>query len=100
LANPKIVDFYPLWTKCERRLIATSLFLNQAERLQLTNSVITALPTFSMCTFKLQNTQCWIRLINIESIVFREELTQTHISQRRLFGPWFAEIRMKGVYGL
>lgn len=30
--------------------------LNQAGRLQLTNSVITVLPRFAMSTFKLQNT--------------------------------------------
>lgn len=33
-----------------------SSFLNQAERLQLTNSVLSALPTFILSTFKLQNT--------------------------------------------
>ena len=52
----KIIDFSPLVTKYERRLIAASSFLNQAGRLQLTNSVITAMPTFAMCTFKLQDT--------------------------------------------
>jgi len=56
LTKPRIVDFSPLVSKSERRLVSTSLFLNQAGRLQLTNSVITALPTFSMCTFKLQKT--------------------------------------------
>lgn len=56
LQKPRVVDFLPLVKKCERRLIAASSFLNQAGRLQLTNSVITALPTFAMCTFKLQGT--------------------------------------------
>jgi hypothetical protein len=56
LTKPKIVDFSPLVSKCERRLISTSLFLSQDGRSQLTNSVITALPTFSMCTFKLHIT--------------------------------------------
>lgn len=56
LTKPRIVDFSPLVTKCKRRMVSTSLFLNQAGRLQLTNSVIIALPTFSMCTFKLQKT--------------------------------------------
>jgi hypothetical protein len=54
--KPKIVDFSPLVSKCDRRLISTSMFLNQARSLQLTNSVIIVLPTFSMCTFKLQIT--------------------------------------------
>lgn len=56
LTKPKIVDFSPPVSKCERRLISTSLFLSQDGRLQLTNSVITALLTFSMCTFKLHIT--------------------------------------------
>lgn len=56
LQKPRVIDFSPLVSKCERRLIAASSFLNQAGRLQLTNSVITALPTFAMSTFRLQNT--------------------------------------------
>lgn len=56
LQKPKVVDFSPLVSKCERRLIMASSFLNQAGRLQLTNSVLSALPTFTICTFKLQNT--------------------------------------------
>lgn len=42
--------------KCERRLVCTSLFLSQAGRLQLVNSVFTALPTFYMYTFSLHVT--------------------------------------------
>ena len=53
LQKPRVIDFSPLVSKCERRLVAASSFLNQAGRLQLTNSVITALPTFVMCTFKI-----------------------------------------------
>jgi len=34
LTKPKIIDFTPLVNKCERRLAATSTFLNQAGRLQ------------------------------------------------------------------
>lgn len=41
-------------TRCERRLAATSIFLNQAGRLEITNSVLTAMPTFCMSTFLLQ----------------------------------------------
>lgn len=56
LQKPRIIDFSPLVSKCERRLVAASFFLNQAGRLQLINSAIPALPTFAMCTFKLQGT--------------------------------------------
>jgi hypothetical protein len=53
LTKPKVIDFSPLVSKCERRLIATLSFHSQAGRLQLINSVISALPTFAMCTFRI-----------------------------------------------
>lgn len=43
-------------TKCERRLVNFSSFLTEAGRLQLTNAVLTALPTFTMCTYLLPKT--------------------------------------------
>lgn len=46
-------DFLPLLTKCEKRFSRLSSFLNQAGRLQMTNAVFTALPTFFMCTLAL-----------------------------------------------
>jgi hypothetical protein len=36
--------------------VSASIFLSQAGRLQLTNSVLSALPTFSMSTFSLHVT--------------------------------------------
>jgi len=39
--------------KCERRLGGISSFLNQAGRLQMTNAVLSSLPTFYMCTLEL-----------------------------------------------
>ena len=56
LNKPKVIDFSPLVSRCERRLAATSTFLNQAGRLQLTNSVFSAFPTFCMSTFAINNT--------------------------------------------
>jgi hypothetical protein len=56
LSKPRVEDFWPIVSKCERRLVSTSLYLTQAGRLQLTNSVFTALPTFYMCTFSLHVT--------------------------------------------
>ena len=46
-------DFLPLISKCERRLNYISPFLSQASRLELTNSVLTTLPTYTMCTISL-----------------------------------------------
>lgn len=54
--KPRVIDFSPLVNRCERRLVATSTFLNQAGRLEVTNSIFTALPTFCMSTFLLQQT--------------------------------------------
>ena len=56
ITKPKIEDFLPLVTKCERRLQGTSIFLSQAGRLQMTNAVLSALPMFHMCTFLLPQT--------------------------------------------
>jgi hypothetical protein len=54
--KPQVSDFLPLISKCERRLISTSRFLSQAGRLQMTNAVLSALPTFHLCTFKMHKT--------------------------------------------
>jgi hypothetical protein len=56
LTRPKVDDFLPLISKCERRLNYISPFLNQAGRLELTNSVLSALPTFTMCSIVLPKT--------------------------------------------
>jgi hypothetical protein len=54
--KPQVADFLPLISKCERRLVSTSKFLSQAGRLQMTNVVLSALPTFHLCTFKMHKT--------------------------------------------
>jgi len=51
LTKPRVVDFSPLVSRCERRLAATAAFLNQAGRLEVTNSIFSGLPTFCMSTF-------------------------------------------------
>jgi hypothetical protein len=51
--KPKVLDFLPLISKCERRLSSISTFLSQAGKLQMTNVVFSALPTFHLCTFKM-----------------------------------------------
>jgi len=56
LSKPTLANFWPLVSKCERRMISISSFLSEAGRLQLTNVVLTALPTFSVCTFLLPRT--------------------------------------------
>lgn len=56
LTKPKVIDFSPLVNRCERKLAATSVFLNQARRLELTNLVFSAFPTFCMSTFAIHNT--------------------------------------------
>ena len=56
LTKPRIIDFSPLVSRCERRLAATSTFLNRAGRLELTNSMFSAFPTFCMSTFAVHKT--------------------------------------------
>jgi hypothetical protein len=56
LTKPTTADFWPLATKCERRLVTFSSFLSEAGRLELTNAVLTTLPTFAMCSFLLPKT--------------------------------------------
>jgi hypothetical protein len=56
ITKPTVADFWPLVSKCERRLVNISSFLSQAGRLQMTNAVISALPTFTMCTYLLPKT--------------------------------------------
>ena len=56
LTKPKVIDYLPMVNKCEKRLTCTLAFLSQAGRLEVTNSIFTALPTYFMCTFKLHKT--------------------------------------------
>jgi hypothetical protein len=56
ITKPKIQDFLPLVNKCERRLGGISSMLNQAGRLQITNAVFSALPTYYMCSLELPKT--------------------------------------------
>lgn len=56
LTKPKVIDFSPLVSRCERRLPATSIFLNQGGMFEVTYSIFSALPTFSMSTFLLHQT--------------------------------------------
>jgi hypothetical protein len=56
LTRPTVADYWPLVNKCERRLSSISSFLSQAGRLQMTNVVLTALPTYTMCTYLLPKT--------------------------------------------
>lgn len=56
ITKPKVADFLPLVTRCERRLVTTSMFLSQAGRMQMTNVVFTSLPMFYLCTFLVPKT--------------------------------------------
>lgn len=56
LTRPSITDFLPLVNKCECWLVTISSFLSQTGRLQLTNSILSALPTYTMCIFLLPKT--------------------------------------------
>jgi hypothetical protein len=51
--KPRVEDYMPLMDRTERRLTSTSAFLTQAGRLQLVNSVLSSLPTYTMCSLKI-----------------------------------------------
>lgn len=53
ISKPTVADFWPLVTRCERRLVNTAVFLSEAGRLELVNAVFSALPIFAMSTFVL-----------------------------------------------
>jgi retron-type reverse transcriptase len=54
--KPKVEDFFSLVQIIERRLVSTSNFLTQAGKLEMVNSVLSAVPTFFMSTIKLPST--------------------------------------------
>jgi hypothetical protein len=56
LAKPRKEHFLPLIQRTEKRLSCSSNFLSQAGRLELVNSVFSALPTFFMCMLKIPKT--------------------------------------------
>ena len=56
LSKPNVEDFQPVVARCEKKLLSTSIYLSQAGRLQLTNSVFSSLPMFTMCTLSLHKT--------------------------------------------
>jgi hypothetical protein len=56
LAKPRKEHFMPLIQRIEKRLSCSSNFLSQAGRLELVNSVFSALPMFFMCTLKIPKT--------------------------------------------
>jgi hypothetical protein len=96
LTKPKIQDYLPLVNKCERRLGGISSMLNQAGRLQITNAVLSALPTYYM--FSLELPKAVIKqMINSENIVFGGDQTSMEEHNPKLLGKWFVFQKKKVV---
>lgn len=53
MIKPKLEAFLPLIQRIEKQLVSTSMFLSQVGKLQLANSVFSAMPTIYMCSLKL-----------------------------------------------
>jgi hypothetical protein len=51
--KPRLEHYPPLMIRVERQLTSISSMLTQADKLQLVNSVITSLPTYSMCSVQV-----------------------------------------------
>jgi hypothetical protein len=52
-SRPSIQDLTPVVNKLERRLVATSSFLSQGDRLQLIVSALSSMPIHMMCTIHI-----------------------------------------------
>jgi hypothetical protein len=52
LTKPTVAEFLPLISKCKRRLVSTSIYLSQADRLQMTMQFF---PLFQHFTYALSN---------------------------------------------
>jgi hypothetical protein len=51
--KPKVEHFAPLMNKAERQLTSISSMLTYARKLQLVNSVLSSLPTYTMCSVSI-----------------------------------------------
>jgi hypothetical protein len=94
--KPTIEDFLPLVSKCEKRLVSISIFLSQAGRLQLTNSVFTSLPTVYLCIFKLHKTVLK-QTHKFKKIVYAGGLTSMQKLHQKQLGKWFISPEIKEV---
>ena len=79
----KIVDFAPLIDRIERRLPSTSVFLSHGQRLIMVNLVLSALPTYYMCTLKLPKKviQHMIELVDTAS-------GESQVTQMQQYNLW------------
>lgn len=93
LTRPKVDDFLPLMTKCEKRLNFISPFLSQASRLELTNSV----PTYTMCSIVLPKTVI-NKSTSTENTACREGLRQMQRKLQRQLGQLYAFPKMRAVW--
>jgi hypothetical protein len=53
LSRPRIRDLGPLYSRINHRLAATASFLSPDGRIMVTKAILSSLPTFYLCTFKL-----------------------------------------------
>jgi hypothetical protein len=95
LTKPQVKDYAPLICKIERRLSASSQFLSYAGRLQLVNSIISALPSYYLCSLKLPVTVIEV-IDKHRKNVFGEEM----ISEKKRGiilrpGSWFRSLRAR-----
>jgi hypothetical protein len=94
ITKPKVIDFLPLISKCERRLACTSMFLSQVGRLQMTNIVFTSLSTFNHRTFKLH--KIVIKQIDkYRKIVCGEGLMLMSKHHPMQLGKWFVCLKKR-----
>lgn len=80
--KPIVSNFLPILTRVEKRLIVLNKLLTYSRRLLMVNSVVSALPTFYMCTLKVPATILkQIDKYNAWTLAWR-----WHSQERRMFG--------------
>lgn len=100
LTKPSVQEYLPLISKCERRLGSVTTFLSQAGRLEITNAVFTALPTFYMCTLELPK-EVFKRIDTFRKhCLWRgNEANAKKGTKGSMHGRWFANLKKREVWG-
>jgi hypothetical protein len=71
--RPSVEDFLPFLQRIEKRLMSLNKMLSYQGRLILVNSILTALPTFYMCSLKIPSTS-WCKMTNTGNTTSRIEM--------------------------
>jgi len=86
--KPRMEDLTPLMDRVERRLVSCSSFLSYSGHLQMVNSSISPIITYTMCSIKLPVGVIAKILIELENSASGEEMFKRKGVVTLLLGPW------------